>query len=85
MFGGWALLVGPGWPVAYLAAAAAMQLRLLCNMLDGMVAVEGRRSSPNGVLFNEVPDRFEDSIFIVAFGYAAGLDWLHVYDATPVE
>jgi hypothetical protein len=41
-----------------------------------MVAVEGHRSSPNGVLFNEIPDRFEDSIFIVAFGYAAGLDWL---------
>jgi phosphatidylglycerophosphate synthase len=73
---GGALVAAPGRPWAYLAAAVAIQLRLLCNMLDGMVAVEGQRSSHNGPLFNEVPDRLEDSIIIVAFGYAAGLDWL---------
>jgi hypothetical protein len=31
------------------------QLRLLCNLLDGMVAVEGGRKSKFGVLYNEVP------------------------------
>jgi phosphatidylglycerophosphate synthase len=73
---GWALVVAPHRPWAFLVAAVAIQLRLVCNLLDGMVAVEGRRSSYNGPLFNEVPDRIEDSIIIIAFGYAAGLDWL---------
>lgn len=31
--------------VVLLAAAAAIQLRLLCNMLDGMVAIEGGKKS----------------------------------------
>lgn len=53
-------------------AAITIQLRLLCNMLDGMVAVEFNKKSPLGDLFNEVPDRIEDSIFLVATGYAIG-------------
>ncbi|HUC84265.1 MAG TPA: CDP-alcohol phosphatidyltransferase family protein, partial [Candidatus Acidoferrales bacterium] len=36
---GWASPLVAGW--MYLAAAGGIQLRLLCNMLDGMVAVEG--------------------------------------------
>ena len=43
-----------------LAAAALIQLRLLCNLLDGMVAVEGGRRTAHGELFNDVPDRFAD-------------------------
>lgn len=61
------------FPPAYLAAAACIQLRLLCNLMDGLVAVEGGRGSPTGALFNEVPDRLEDSLLLAAFGYAAGL------------
>jgi phosphatidylglycerophosphate synthase len=59
-----------------IAAAACVQLRLLCNLLDGMVAVEGKRQSPTGVLYNEVPDRLADSLLIVALGYAVGVPWL---------
>ncbi len=72
--GAWAML----WPArfGFLVAALCIQLRLLCNMLDGMVAVEGGRGSRDGALFNEVPDRLEDTLLIVAFGYAAGLGWL---------
>ncbi|WP_129642363.1 CDP-alcohol phosphatidyltransferase family protein [Peristeroidobacter agariperforans] len=60
------------WPNAggLLAFALCIQLRLLCNLLDGMVAIEGKRQSPTGALFNEVPDRLADSLFIVALGYA---------------
>lgn len=65
-----ALLRQPG-PTGLVVAAACVQLRLLCNLLDGMVAVEGGRRSPVGVLYNEVPDRVADSLFIVALGYAA--------------
>ena len=56
--------------------AACIQLRLLCNMLDGMVAIEGGKQSKVGVLYNEIPDRIADSLFIVALGYAIALQWL---------
>jgi phosphatidylglycerophosphate synthase len=62
--------------VGLLATAACIQLRLLCNLLDGMVAIEGKRQSPTGALYNEIPDRFADSLFIVAGGYASGAPWL---------
>jgi phosphatidylglycerophosphate synthase len=53
--------------------AVCIQLRLACNMLDGMVALEGGKKSPLGTLYNEIPDRVADSLFIVAAGYCA--DW----------
>jgi phosphatidylglycerophosphate synthase len=61
---------------APLVCAVCIQLRLLCNMLDGMVALEGGRKSALGSLYNEIPDRLADSIFIVAAGYAIHLPWL---------
>jgi phosphatidylglycerophosphate synthase len=60
-----------GW-IVMLAAAALMQLRLLANMLDGMVAVQTARASPVGELFNEVPDRVSDTAIFIGAGYAAG-------------
>jgi phosphatidylglycerophosphate synthase len=63
-------------PWNMLACAAGIQLRLLCNLLDGMVAIEGGRKSKVGVIYNEVPDRIADSVFIVALGYAIGIPWL---------
>ncbi len=65
-----ALLWLPPWG-AWLCALG-IQLRLLCNLFDGMVAVEGGRSTPTGALYNEVPDRVADSLLLVALGYAAG-------------
>lgn len=56
----------------FLAAAALIQLRLLANMFDGMVAIETRKASPVGELFNEVPDRVSDTAMFVGAGYAAG-------------
>jgi phosphatidylglycerophosphate synthase len=60
-----------GW-LFFSAAAALMQLRLLANMLDGMVAVQTARASPVGELFNEVPDRVSDTAIFIGAGYAAG-------------
>jgi phosphatidylglycerophosphate synthase len=48
----------------------------LCNLLDGMVAVEGGKGSPLGRIYNEFPDRATDTLFIVALGDAAGEPWL---------
>jgi len=74
---------GSGAGVAlYGLAAAGIQLRLLCNLLDGMVAVEGGLRTPTGELYNEVPDRVADVLVLVAAGYATlaaawqpGLGW----------
>lgn len=57
---------------AWLVAAALVQLRLICNMLDGMVAVEGGKVSSVGELYNEIPDRISDSATLIGLGYAAG-------------
>ena len=59
-----------------LAAAVGIQLRLLANMLDGLVAVEGARGSPTGAIWNEFPDRVEDSVLLIAAGYATPYPWL---------
>lgn len=68
-----ALLWLPPWG-AWLCALG-IQLRLLCNLFDGLVAVEGGKSTPSGALYNEVPDRIADSLLLVALGHAAGLPW----------
>ena len=57
---------------AFALAAVCIQLRLLCNMLDGMIAVELGLKSKVGDLFNEVPDRIEDVAFLLGVGYATG-------------
>lgn len=59
-------------PALFLLGGVMIQLRLLCNMLDGMVAIEGRRGGPTGVLFNEIPDRYEDVVLLGGFGIASG-------------
>jgi phosphatidylglycerophosphate synthase len=57
-----------------LLAAGLIQLRLLANMLDGLVAVEGGRKTATGDLFNEIPDRFDDVLILAPAGYA--IPWL---------
>jgi CDP-diacylglycerol--glycerol-3-phosphate 3-phosphatidyltransferase len=73
---GAALLVWYRTPAGLLGCAAAIQARLVCNLLDGMVAIEGGKKSPVGQLYNEFPDRIADSLLIVALGYAIGLPFL---------
>ena len=52
-------------------AGGCIQLRLLCNLLDGMVAVEHGRGSPAGPIWNELPDRLSDVVLLAAAGYCA--------------
>lgn len=62
-----------------LIAAIFIQLRLLCNLFDGMVAVEGGKKSPSGELFNDIPDRIADPVILIAAGYAVNLvSWCDV-------
>lgn len=60
--------------LCWLVGAAGIQLRLIANLLDGMVAVEGRRASATGPLYNEVPDRLSDPLLLIAAGYAVHAD-----------
>lgn len=53
-----------------ICCAIGIQLRLLCNLFDGMVAIEGGKQSDIGSLYNEFPDRIADSLLIVGLGYA---------------
>jgi phosphatidylglycerophosphate synthase len=52
-------------------AVAGIQGRLLCNMLDGMVAIEGGRQTKSGEIFNDLPDRIADALIFICAGYAA--------------
>jgi phosphatidylglycerophosphate synthase len=63
---------GFGSPWLLIGAAACIQLRLLSNMLDGLIAVEGGRQTKVGELYNEIPDRIADVLFLATAGYASG-------------
>jgi phosphatidylglycerophosphate synthase len=64
-------LAGGARAAVLLAAAAAIQLRLLCNLLDGMLAVEEGLKSKVGDIYNEVPDRIADILILLGAGYSA--------------
>ena len=75
-----------------LAAVAAMLLRLLCTVLDGVLAVRGNLRTPVGLLFNELPDRLSDLALFLAAGIAASgviigqqLGWLAAVAALLAE
>ena len=67
------MLQGPVRSVLWVLGAACVQLRLICNLLDGLVAVEHRRGGPYGPIWNELPDRIADGLFLVGAGYGAAL------------
>ena len=58
----------------WIVAGAMIQLRLIANMLDGMVAISSGTASPVGELYNEAPDRVSDAAIFIGAGYAAGGD-----------
>jgi len=64
--------VQPDWHCRCLLviAACGVQLRLLCNMIDGMVAIEGGCRTKSGELFNELPDRISDAFVFIGAAYA---------------
>ncbi len=50
-------------------AGFLVQCRLLCNLFDGMVAVEAGKGSPDGAFWNEFPDRVADIAILIGVGY----------------
>ena len=84
-FLGAAALLGSAWSTGVAAriallllAAVAIQFRLLCNLFDGLVAVEGGLRTKTGEIYNELPDRVSDLLLLAAAGYACrGGGWTH--------
>ena len=56
--------------ILWLFGGLLCQVRLLCNLFDGMVAIEQDQASPKGELYNEVPDRVSDAAIFIGLGYA---------------
>ncbi|WP_173911543.1 CDP-alcohol phosphatidyltransferase family protein [Acinetobacter sp. Marseille-Q1618] len=75
LFAALCLLLVPqyfGWQrfALYIGAALLIQGRLLCNLFDGLVAIEGGKSTASGELFNDIPDRISDPFIIITAGYS---------------
>ena len=64
---------GNSFSLFAILAAVFIQGRLLCNLFDGMVAIEGGKSTASGELFNDIPDRIADPIILIAAGYSITL------------
>src|SRR2546426_3898984 len=54
----------------FIATAVCIQLRLVCNLLDGLMAVEGGKKTKAGEIFNEFPDRIADVALFISAGYS---------------
>lgn len=59
----------------FVLAGLLIETRLLCNLFDGMLAVEGGMHSKSGVIYNDLPDRLSDALILTGAGYAIGGDW----------
>ncbi len=64
-------VVGSMRTAVLVVAVAGIQGRLLCNLLDGMVAIEGGRKTKSGEVFNDLPDRIADGLIFIGLGYAS--------------
>ena len=60
----------------FLGAAVGIQLRLLCNLFDGMLAVEWGKGSALGPIWNDFPDRPADVLILCGCGFAGGPSWM---------
>lgn len=58
------------WSILLILAICGMQCRLLCNLFDGMVAIEGGFKTKAGEIFNELPDRFSDAFIFIGAAYS---------------
>lgn len=64
--------VGVTQRALWLAGVVLIQLRGVCNILDGVVAVQSGSRSRVGLLYNEIPDRVSDAATMIGAGYALG-------------
>ena len=70
----------------WVGAVVCIQLRLLCNLMDCIVAVEGGKASLTGPIYNEAPDRIADVLILVGAGYSTNVvpGVIKLFDALPL-
>jgi phosphatidylglycerophosphate synthase len=73
--GAWAFYNAHAQPKYFFIAALFIQLRLFCNLMDGMLAIEYQKKSPLGDIYNDAPDRAADVLLILGAGLAAKGPW----------
>lgn len=84
LLGGWAFAQlgsssGPAFYAFAILVFVGIQLRLICNLIDGLMAVEGGLKTPTGEMFNDVPDRFSDLFLLVGASMSLPPAWgLHL-------
>lgn len=62
-----------GTTLLLIGGLIGIQLRLLCNLFDGLMAIEGGLKTPTGEIYNDLPDRVSDVVILIAAGYSASL------------
>jgi phosphatidylglycerophosphate synthase len=58
------------WPALLLVAPLLCYVRLLLNMLDGMVALGSGKASPRGEILNDLPDRLSDVLIFAGVAHS---------------
>ncbi len=58
--------------LCFLLTVVGIQGRLLCNLLDGMLAIESGLRSKVGEIYNDLPDRIADVLLLLAAGVSLG-------------
>jgi phosphatidylglycerophosphate synthase len=61
----------PARYVLLVGALLGVQLRLTCNLIDGLMAVEGGKKTSAGEFFNDFPDRVSDILLLLGAGCTA--------------
>lgn len=59
------------WALAFIG----IQMRLFCNLIDGLMAIEGGKKTPAGEIFNDFPDRISDVLIILGASFAIPYVW----------
>jgi phosphatidylglycerophosphate synthase len=75
------ITLDPVQRILWFCGGLLCQLRLLCNLFDGMVAVARNSASAQGEIYNEVPDRISDAAILIGLGYSFGGDVILGYVA----
>ena len=72
---GWLLALSRTFPAGLLVVPSLLFLRLLLNVLDGVIAEETHKASARGEALSEFADRLADVAVLVGFA-ASGWGWL---------
>lgn len=59
----------------WILSLVGIQFRLLCNMIDGLMAIEGKMKSLTGDIYNDFPDRLSDLFILLGAGFGIPFLW----------